>query len=99
MREKILFDRGKRAERLEIADSSAIAVRLDAGDTRYALIGNKHVAEFSAESVFALHHVAIEDDASAVAGTDDVGNRGLAAVGSEDRVVSPKRGGVGIVQV
>ena len=55
------------------------------------------MAEFSAESVFALHHIAVEDDAAAVAGADDAGDRSLAAVGAEDGVVSPERGGVGIV--
>ena len=57
------------------------------------------MAEFSSESVFALHDVAVEDDASAVARTDDVGNRCFAAVGSEYRVVSPERGCIGIIQV
>jgi hypothetical protein len=57
------------------------------------------MAEFSSESVFALHDVAVEDDASAVASTDDVGNRCFAAVGSEYRIVTPERGCIGIIQV
>ena len=36
-----------------------------------ALIRNQHVAQLSAESVLALHHIAIENDAAAIAGADD----------------------------
>ena len=69
---------------------------LGSGD---ALIRNQHVAQFSAESIFALHHVAFEDDAAAVAGADDAGDRSLAAVGAEDGVVSPERRRVGVIQI
>ena len=73
--------------------------RLDAAGSGDALIRNQHVAQFPAESVLALHHVAIEDDAAAIAGADDARNRSLAAVGAEDGVVSPECRGVGVVQI
>jgi predicted NBD/HSP70 family sugar kinase len=40
IRQKSLLDRGKRAERLEVADSSTIAVWLDPGDASDALVRN-----------------------------------------------------------
>ena len=99
IRQDIFFDGGERAERLEVAGASAIALRIDAGGSGDALIRNQDVAEFSAESVFAFHYIAVEDDAAAVACADDAGDRSLAAVGAEDGVVSPERGGVGVVQI
>ena len=71
-------------------------IPLGSGD---ALVRNQHVAQFSAESIFALHDVAVEDDAAAIARTDHAGNRGLAAVGAEDGVVAPESRCVGIVQI
>ena len=97
IRQDIFFDGGERAEGLEVAGASAIALRIDAVGSRDALIRNQHVAEFSAESVFALHYIAFEDDAAAVAGADHAGDRSLAAVGAEDGVVSPEGSRVGIV--
>ena len=57
------------------------------------------MAQFPAESVLALHHIALENDSAAIAGTDDARNRSLAAVGAEDGIVSPECGSVGVVQI
>jgi len=70
IRENIFLDGGERAERLEVAGASAVALRIDAGGSGDALIRNQDVAEFSAETVFSFHYIAIEDDAAAVAGAD-----------------------------
>ena len=70
IRQDIFFNGGERTERLQVADSSAIAFRIDPFGPGDALVGNQDVAQFSAESVFALHHVAVEDYAAAVAGSD-----------------------------
>src|ERR1039458_6725071 len=99
VRQEGAFDRGQRADRLQIASASAITLWIHARGSGDALVRNQHVAEFSAESVLSLHDVAIEDDAAAVARPDDDRDGGLLAVGSEDRVVSPKRAGVGVVQI
>ena len=57
------------------------------------------MAEFSTETVPAFDDVAIENDAAAVAGADDGGHGGFTAAGAEDRVVTPKCGGVAVVQI
>ena len=46
------------------------------------------MAQFSAEPVFSLYDIAIEDDAATVAGADYDRDRGFAAVGTEDRIVA-----------
>ena len=52
-----------------------------------------------AKSHFALHNIAIDDDAAAKAGSDHHRDRCLSAVGAEDGEVSPERTGVAIVQI
>src|SRR3984885_6195827 len=93
------LNRGERTKRFQVADSSAIALRVDASNSRNALIRDQHVAEFTTESVLALHHIAVEDDASSIARTNDVGNRSFAAIGAKDGIVSPERRCIGIVQI
>ena len=83
----------------EVAGASAIAFRLEAAGSGDALIRNQHVAQLSAESVLALHHIAIEDHAAALPVPMTARNRSLAAVGAEDGVVSPERRRVGVVQI
>ena len=57
------------------------------------------MAQFSAESVLALHDIAIENDAAAISRTDHDRNRRLAAVGSKDGIVAPERSRIGVVQI
>jgi hypothetical protein len=54
-------------------------VWLDPGDADDALVWNENVAEFSSESVLAFDDVAIEDNASAVACTNDMSKPGVSA--------------------
>lgn len=99
IREDVTLDGGERAQGLEIAEAAAVAARVDAGDTGDALIRDEDVAELAAETVFALHDFAVEDDAAAIAGPDDDRDGRFAAVGAEDGVVTPEGSGVGVVQI
>ena len=99
IRQQIPFDRAERTERLEVPCASAIACRLDAADSRNTLIGNQHVTQFSAKTVFALYDIAIENDATAIARPDDDRNLGLSAVCPKDRIVPPKRSRICIIQI
>ena len=71
IREDVFFDGGERAERLQVAGAPAIALRIDSGGSRDALIWDQNVAEFSAETVFSFDYVTVEDDAAAIASADD----------------------------
>ena len=71
----------------------------DAGDSRDALIGNQHVAEFAAEARAPFYDVAAGDHSAAQSGADDRRNRGGRVVRAEDREVAPERAGVAIVQI
>src|SRR5208283_1535217 len=53
----------------------------------------------SAKTVFALDVAAIENNAAAIARPDDDRDGGLAAVRTKDGIVTPKRGGICIVQI
>src|SRR5258708_10746580 len=57
------------------------------------------MTQFSAESVLAFYHAAIEDDAASIARSNHHGNRCLAAGCAKDRVMSPQGSRICIVQV
>jgi hypothetical protein len=70
-RQQRLPDGGQRAERLQVADPPAIAVRGDAFDSGDALIRDQHVPQLAAKPAAALDHVAADDHAAAEPRADD----------------------------
>lgn len=95
----VAFDGGERTEGFEVADAAAVAEGLNAGNAGDGVVGNENVAEFAAETIFSFDDVAVENNAAAVAGADDDGDRSIVRVGAEDGVVSPESGGVGVVEI
>src|SRR5262249_29757310 len=63
------------------------------------LVRNQNMTKLPAESILALHHIAIKDDAAAIARADDDGNRALLPMRSEDGIVPPECRRIGIVQI
>ena len=59
----------------------------------------QHVAEFAAEALAALDHIAFHDNAAAQSGADDRGERGMAAVAAEKGEVAPERAGIAVVEI
>src|SRR5271170_6979441 len=97
--QQIRFDRRERAERLQVSNASTIAFRLDSARSCDALIRNQHMPQLSAKTVFPLHDAPIENDPASISRPDDDRNRCLPAVCAKDGIVSPKRGGIRIVQI
>ena len=79
IRQECSPDRRERAERLEIAGASAVALRHEPLDRLDALVGDQHVPELAAEAAPALDDVAFDDDAAAETGADNRGDRGRGA--------------------
>ena len=59
----------------------------------------QHVAEFAAEALAAVDHVAVDDHAAAEAGADDGRKRGFAAIAAEEGEVPPEGAGIAVVEV
>lgn len=97
--ENTSFDGGERTKGFEVADAAAIAVRLNAIDAGNASVGDENMAQFPAETVFALDHFAVKNDAATIAGTDDDGNGSFGAIRAEDGVMPPESGSVGVVEI
>ena len=57
------------------------------------------MSQLSPESHFALHNIAVDNDAATKTGSDHHRDRCLSAIRAEEGEVSPKRTGVAIVQI
>src|SRR5436190_21665045 len=72
---------------------------MDSAGSCDALIRNQHVAQISAKTILALHHVPIENDSASIPRPNNDGNRSLPAVRDKNRVLPPKRVCIWIVQI
>src|SRR6516164_5488586 len=89
IRQDVPLNGRQRTQRLEVPDAPAVARRPNPAHAIDALIGNQHMTEFAAKSVFPFHHIPVENDSAAIARPDDDGNGSLAAVCAENRIVPP----------
>src|ERR1700722_5980549 len=80
IRHQIPFDGREGAERLQVSCASAIAYRFHSAGADDTLVGKQHMTQLSAEPVFALYDIALEDDAAAVARAYDGRDRCLPTV-------------------
>ena len=62
---KTLLNRGKRAERLQVSDATAVAFGFEPADCLNALVRNEDVAQLSPIALSAFHNIAIRDHAAA----------------------------------
>ena len=96
VRQHIDADRCQRAQRLEIANAPTVADRFQSCDLRNLRIWNQHVAQFGGDAmgaadefaaehdaVLALNDLVVDDHAATVSGSDNDGDRRLAAICAE----------------